>query len=173
MSAPTADGGSRDGAHSDPDRVSDRGECSQSDRSADAAHSTGAHDAALYAALLGERLPTETLVRQWLNGPDASTLVLGVLECLPQPGGLESLQRMDDERHGPDGPVRAEWPPLLRVTGTVRYVAMVALALHEHGVWRSSRPARELDPIAEAMMPLVAHAWQGPLLAVRARAQVV
>lgn len=128
---------------------------------------------ALYAALLGERLPTDALVRQWLAGADARRIVTAVLERLPQPEAFESLDRIDAERHGPAGPVRADWPPPSRVAGTVRYVAMVALALHEHGVWRSSRPASELDPVAAAMLPIVPEPWRAALMALRARAQVV
>jgi len=128
---------------------------------------------ALYVALLGERLPTDVLVRQWLARSDAPSLVDGFLERLPQPGGLESLESIDAARHGPDGPVRADWPPPLRVAGTVRYVAMVALALHEYGEWRSSRPASELDPVAAAMLPIVSEPWRAALMALRARAQVV
>lgn len=128
---------------------------------------------ALYAALLGERLPAEVLVRLWLAGEGAGGLVHGVLAGLPQPGVGMTLDRIDAERHGPDGPVRGDWPPPMRVAGTVRYVAMVALALHEHGVWRSSRPASELDPVAAAMLPLVPGSWRAPLLALRSRAQVV
>lgn len=129
--------------------------------------------ALLYAALLGERLSTDALVRQWLAGVQASALVLEVLQCLPQPGRSESLERIDAERHGIDGPVRADWPPRARVAGTVRYIAMVSLALHEHGAWRSSRAAQELDPIAAALLPLVPEPWQAPIAALRARAQVV
>jgi hypothetical protein len=128
---------------------------------------------ALYAALLGERLPSDLLVRTWLASEDAGGLLSDVLDALPQPGCLEALERIDAERHGPDGPVRAEWPPRVRVAGVVRYVAMVALALHEHGVWRSSRPAQELDPVAEAMLPIVPEPWKASLCALRARAQVV
>jgi hypothetical protein len=50
---------------------------------------------------------------------------------------------------------------------------MVALALHEHGVWRSSRPAQELDPVAAAMLPVVPEPWKASLRVLRARAQVV
>jgi hypothetical protein len=128
---------------------------------------------ALYAALLGERLPSDLLVRTWLASEDAGALLSDVLDALPQPGCLEALERIDAERHGPDGPVRAEWPPRVRVAGVVRYVAMVALALHEHGVWRSSRPARELDPVAAAMLPIVPESWKASLRALRAHAQVV
>lgn len=128
---------------------------------------------ALYAALLGERLPSDLLVRTWLASEDAGALLSDVLDALPQPGCLEALERIDAERHGPDGPVRADWPPRVRVAGVVRYVAMVALALHEHGVWRSSRPARELDPVAAAMLPIVPEPWKASLRALRAHAQVV
>jgi hypothetical protein len=129
--------------------------------------------AALYVALLGERLSADVLVRQWLAGAGASTVVIDLLGALPQPGTLASLDCLDAARHGPDGPVRADWPPPLRVAGTVRYVAMVALALHEHGVWRSSRPASELDPVAAVMLPIVPEPWRAALMALRARAQVV
>jgi len=139
----------------------------------DGAGPDDARCAALYAALLGDRLPTDVLIRQWMARSDAAALVDGFLERLPQPGGLESLESIDAERHGTDGPVRAEWPPSQRVAGTVRYVAMVALALHEHGVWRSSRPASELAPVAAAMLPIVQESWRAPLQAVLARAQVV
>ena len=142
-------------------------------RTSDAASSERTRCATLYAALLGERLPADVLVRQWLAGSGAGTLAIDLLEVLPQPGTLASLDRIDAARHGPDGPVRADWPPLLRVAGTVRYVAMVALALHEHGVWRSSRPASELDPVAAAMLPIVPEAWRPALMALRTRAQVV
>jgi len=127
----------------------------------------------MVAALLGDRLSTDALIRQWLARPDAVSLVNDVLARLPQPGCGATLHALDAERHGADGPVRAEWPPRMRVIGTVRYVAMVALALHEHGAWRSSRPERELDPVAEAMLPIVPDAWRAPLLSLRARAQVV
>ncbi len=143
------------------------------DAGADDAGADDARCAALYAALLGERLSTDSLVRHWLSLSDGAAMVCEVLEFLPQPGGLESLERIDAERHGPNGPVRADWPPPLRVMGTVRYVAMVALALHEHGVWRSSRPASELDPVAAAMLPIVPEPWRVVLGALRARAQVV
>jgi hypothetical protein len=118
-------------------------------------------------------LPSDLLVRTWLATEDAGALLRDVLDALPQPGCLEALERIDAERHGPDGPVRAEWPPRVRVAGVVRYVAMVALALHEHGVWRSSRPARELDPVAAAMLPVVPEPWKASLRALRAHAQVV
>lgn len=132
-----------------------------------------AHCAALYAALLGERLPADVLVRLLLASDGADVLLIDVLDRLPQPGIGASLDRIDTERHGPDGPVRGDWPPRLRMAGTVRYVAMVALALHEHGVWRSSRPASELAPVAAAMLPIVPDPWRAPLQAVLARAQVV
>ena len=88
----------------------------------------------LYAALLGERVSSETLCRQWLAGHEGRALVERVLDGLPQPGCLEPLDRIDAHRHGADGPVRADWPPAKRVEGTVRYVAMVALALHEQAL---------------------------------------
>lgn len=127
----------------------------------------------LYAALLGERVSSETLCRQWLAGHEGRALVERVLDGLPQPGGLEPLDRIDAHRHGADGPVRADWPPAKRVEGTVRYVAMVALALHEHGAWRSSRPAQELAPVAGMLVPLVGAEWVAALASVLRRAQVV
>jgi hypothetical protein len=96
-----------------------------------------------------------------------------VLGRLPQPGGVEPFERIDAERHGPEGPVRADWPPRMRVAGTVRYVAMVALALHEHGAWRSSRSAQELAPVAKALLLRAPDPWGAPLEALCRRAQVV
>lgn len=110
---------------------------------------------------------------QWLAGHEGSALVERVLGDLPQPSGLEPLDRIDAHRHGADGPVRADWPPARRVEGTVRYVAMVALALHEHGAWRSSRPAQELAPVAGMLVPLVRAEWVAALAGVPRRAQVV
>jgi len=127
----------------------------------------------LYAALLGERLSADALVRQWLDGADAVEFVQDVLGRLPQPGGVEPFERIDAERHGPEGPVRADWPPRMRVAGTVRYVAMVALALHEHGAWRSSRSAQELTPVAKALLLRAPDPWRAPLEALCRRAQVV
>ncbi len=67
---------------------------------------------ALYAALLGERLPSDLLVRTWLASEDAGALLSDVLDALPQPGCLEALERIDAERHGP---VPEPWKASLRV----------------------------------------------------------
>lgn len=120
----------------------------------------------LYAALLGDQLSTAVLLRHWIRGEPGRAFVASTLSVLPQPGSGAGLADLDANRHGPDGPVRAQWPPVLRAAGTARYVAMVALALHEHGTWRSSLGVSELAPLAEALRYAAPASWSGAFEAV-------